>query len=179
MVLSKSKIKLFNSLKLKKYRQKHCLFVAEGHKIIHDLINSGISPSTIVSISDNLAHDIKNTQAEIIICDKIDIKKISNLKTSSDIIATFVIPQYGINLKEIFSELSLFCEDIQNPGNLGTIIRTADWFGIKNIFCSKNTVDLYNEKVVQATSGAIGRVKIHYTDTTEFFEEIKSNNLNV
>ncbi len=174
MPLTKNKIKLFNSLKLKKYRQKHCLFVAEGHKIILDLINSGIKPAAIVSVSDILCQDIKNSNAEIIITDKNDIKKISNLKTCSEIIATFNIPEYKINYKEIFSELSIFCEDIQNPGNLGTIIRTADWFGIKNILCSQNTADLYNEKVVQASSGAIGRTKVHYVDTVKFLEKSKS-----
>lgn len=170
-MLSKNKIKLFNSLKLRKYRKKHSLFVVEGAKITKDFILSGYLPRYIISENNDLKF-YANSKVEFIYAKKDDIKKISSLKTVSETIAVFDIPEYDIDYASIKEELVLFCDGIQNPGNLGTIIRTADWFGIKNIFCSDNTVDAYNSKVVQASMGAICRVKVHYVDAISFFLNI-------
>ncbi len=171
-MISKNKIKLFNSLKLRKYRKKHGLFIAEGQKIIKDLILSGLKVEYIISEENNLKEN--TSQAEFIQSTQNEIKNISSLKTPSDSIAIFEIPKYEINYKKITNELVLFCDNIQNPGNLGTIIRTADWFGIKNIICTEDTVDVYNLKVVQASMGAIGRVKVHYINAENFFNKLNN-----
>lgn len=173
-MISKSKIKLINSLKLRKYRKKHNLFIAEGQKIINDLIESGNIASCIIA-SDNFFNKNIIANTEFILTDYNEIKKISNLKTASNSLAIFEIPNFNLNFKNIENELIIFCDSIQNPGNLGTIIRTADWFGIKNIVCTEDTVDAYNPKVVQASMGAIGRVNIHYVNANIFFNKLSNN----
>ena len=170
-MLSKNKIKFFNSLKLRKYRNKHKLFIAEGEKIIKDFIDSGFIAQYIITVNDNFDY-VSTSDTEIIRVKEDELNKISDLKTSSDHIAVFEIPEYDINYSNLKNELTLFCDDIQNPGNLGTIIRTADWFGIKNVICTQDTVDVYNSKVVQASMGSVGRVKVHYIDKLNFFENI-------
>ena len=171
-MLSKNKIKFFNSLKLRKFRIKHNLFLDEGKKLTLDLLQSEIKPKYILTSSNNISFKTNHINFEIIELNSQEIKKISQLKTPPDIIGVFEIPHYKFDLAEFENSLSLFCDDIQNPGNLGTIIRTADWFGIKNIICSENTVDLYNPKTVQATMGAIASLKIHYVNKTVFFSQI-------
>ena len=172
-MLSKNKIKFFNSLKLRKYRNKHKLFIAEGEKITKDFIDSGFFAQYIITVSDNLDFDI-NPDTELILVKQDELKKITDLKTASELIAIFEIPEYDIDYNNLKNELTLFCDGIQNPGNLGTIIRTADWFGIKNVICTQDTVDVYNSKVVQASMGAIGRVKVHYVDKLNFFNKLEA-----
>jgi len=172
-MISKSKTKLFNSLKLRKYRKKHALFVAEGQKIINDLINSGTKTNCIISCNNDFKEN-NTSNYEFIFASQQEIKKNSNLKTPVDTIAIFELPNYEINFEELENELVLFCDNLQNPGNLGTIIRTADWFGIKNIICTEDTVDAYNPKVIQASMGAIARVKVHYVNTENFFNKLNN-----
>jgi len=173
-MLSKNKIKFFNSLKLRKYRKKHKLFIAEGKKIIKDLIDSDFIAEYIVTENEDFYYKL-NSNTELNIAGIDELKKITSLKTVSDSIAYFQIPEYNLDYNNLKNELTLFCDDIQNPGNIGAIIRTADWFGISNIICSKDTVDIYNPKVVQASMGAIARVKVHYVDKVNFFEKIANN----
>ncbi|MCF6365971.1 MAG: RNA methyltransferase [Bacteroidales bacterium] len=173
-MLSKSKIKFFNSIKLRKYRKKHKLFVAEGKKIIKDLVDSGFVVKYIVAEKNDFDFKL-NSYAELILTESSEFKKISSLKTVPDAIAYFQIPEYNLEYNNLKDELTLFCDGIQNPGNMGSIIRTADWFGISNIICSEDTVDIYNPKVVQASMGAIARVKVHYVDKVYFFDRIEGN----
>ncbi|NPA44653.1 MAG: RNA methyltransferase [Chlorobi bacterium] len=172
-MISKSKIKLFNSLKLRKYRKKHAFFIAEGQKIISDLIETGIKTNCIITCNENFEKKT-SINSELIYATQSEIKKITNLKTPVDTVAIFEIPNYTINFKDIENELVIFCDNIQNPGNFGTIIRTADWFGIKNIVCTEDTVDAFNPKVIQASMGAIGRVKVHYVNAENFFDKLKT-----
>jgi len=174
-MLSKNKIKFFNSLKLRKFRIKHNLFLAEGEKLVFNLLQSEIKPKFILTTSKELIPTEKYYNFEIFEVNNSDIHKISQLKTPPSIIGVFEIPDYKINFAEIENSLSIFCDDIQNPGNLGTIIRTADWFGIKTVFCSENTVDVYNPKTIQATMGSIASVKIHYINKTNFFSSLNKN----
>jgi len=168
--LSKNKIKLFNSLKLRKYRKKHRLFFAEGEKTIKDLLTSDYKCKYIVLNSErNFELDV---DCEIIYSDLTEMNKITALKTSSGIIAYFEFKEENLDLIEINNSLSLFLDDIQDPGNMGTIIRTAEWFGIKNVICSLNTVDIYNPKVIQATMGALAGVNIKYVESNDFFNNI-------
>ncbi|NPA68834.1 MAG: RNA methyltransferase [Chlorobi bacterium] len=170
-MLSKNKIKFFNSLKLRKFRIKHNLFIAEGKKSVSELLKSEIKPKFIISVNKNINLPKNNNEFEFIETNYSDIKKISFLKTAPEIIGVFEIPKYDTDLKTISESLSLYLDGLQNPGNLGTVIRTADWFGIKNIFCSKDTADVYNPKTVQATAGAVASVKVHYTGK-DFFKNL-------
>ncbi|MCT4615853.1 MAG: RNA methyltransferase [Marinifilaceae bacterium] len=173
-MLTNNHIKLFSSLHKKKYRDKEKLFIAEGHKIVKDLIEAGMNARYIIHTED-FTFSMKS-DAEIITDSSIKIKKISLLKTSAPIIGIFEIPEYKTDKLKVRNSLSLVLDQVQDPGNLGTIIRLADWFGIENIFCSKETADAFNPKVVQASMGAIARVKIIYTNLSELIHEYKSEN---
>lgn len=175
-MLSKNQIKLINSLKLKKYRKIRRLFLAEGVKLVNELLASHIKVKTIFAtfqwISNNM--HLSNKFKDIIYkIDEDELKRISSLTSPNQILAIFEMPQYEIDYKFISSHLSLALDNIKDPGNLGTIIRIADWFGIENIFCSPETVDLYNPKVIQATMGSISRVKVHYIDLVDLILKLK------
>ncbi len=172
---SKNKIKFFNSLKLRKFRIKHNLFLAEGEKIILELLRSEIKPRFIITSKENFP--VRPENFELLKADYSVLKKISALKTAPEVIGVFEIPKTAFKFNEIKNRLNLFCEDIQNPGNLGTIIRTADWFGIRYVFCSQNTADVYNPKVVQATMGAIASVKVIYVNKIDFFSKLPEDML--
>ena len=180
-MLSKNQIKLISSLQKKKFRDQHQLFVAEGYKLISDLLESKLESKYIIHTKQaNTSELLKaNNELELIECDASDLKKISSLKTPSDLIGVFKIPNSDINTSDISQSLSILLDDVQDPGNLGTIIRIADWFGIQHVFCSKNTVDLYNPKVIQASMGALSRVKVIYTDLPQLIGEFASTSFPV
>lgn len=161
--ISKNQIKYIQSLSNKKKRDEHHVFVVEGIKMVSELLPL-LKCQHLVVISEeiiNLSHkEIENSSLATIE----DFKKISSLKTPQNILAVFYKPNYDILSIDYTKELVLALDEVQDPGNLGTIIRLADWYGIKHILCSKNCADAYNPKVVQATMGAIARVEIHYTD---------------
>lgn len=175
-MLSKNLIKLINSLKQKKYRQKHGIFLIEGQKIINDLISLNVSFKNIITCKNDIHFD----DIELIRCKEQDLKKISFLKTAPDTVALVQIPEIEIEENEIVNNLTIALDGIQDPGNMGTIIRIANWFGIKNILCSTDCVDIYNPKVVQATMGALFGVKVHYVDLCEKLRKFgQSFNLSV
>lgn len=161
MTLSKNQLKLITSLSQKKYRTKHQLFTAEGVKVVKELLNSYLTLHHLFYTDDFDATTITNkTQIS-----NNELKKISNLKSPNKVFALFKIPTE----KEIASKnLIVALDDINDPGNLGTIIRLCDWFGVTQIVCSKNTVDAYNQKVVQSSMGSLTRVNIVYTDLPLF-----------
>jgi len=168
-VLSKNKIKLIRSLELKKNRSATGLFVAEGKKLLFDLLESGISILEIyctATIADELK--ISHSDLKVEIVGKDDLTRITFLKNTPEIVALCQIPNSVIDWDEIAAALTLVLDTIQDPGNLGTIIRLADWFGIRNIVCSEDCADLYNPKVVQSTMGAFARVKVHYVSLPGF-----------
>ncbi len=171
-MLSKSLIKLINSLAIKKYRQKNMLFVAEGRKLVSDLLQMKVKIRHIIT-SDT---DFKCNFAPVDYAKRDEMRKISNFKTSSDIFAIVEIPQYSFSIPELSNQLSLALDEIQDPGNMGTIIRIANWFGISNIICSVGCVDIYNPKVVQSSMGAIMGVKVHYINLPKTILELKANN---
>lgn len=177
MSISKKKATYIRSLKEKKYRTQHNTFVAEGSKLIFDLIANTRCQLLIVSEELEGAIPKVETEEDIIFVSRQEIKKISNLTTPPDSVAVFYQASHDYVTTDYLSKLNLVLDDIQDPGNLGTIIRVADWFGIENIFCSRNTVDVYNSKTVQATMGAIARVKTHYLDLEKFLIECSNNNL--
>ncbi len=183
-MLSKNKIKFINSIKKKKYREIHQCFFAEGEKLVDELLNSNVQ---IIEIFATAGWINKNKQGlylrpelDVIEISENDLNKISLLTTPNKVFAIAKQPVYEYKIEEICTGLSLFLENINDPGNLGTIIRIADWFGIKNIFCSKESVDVYNPKVVQTSMGAIYRVKIHYVESSEFLADLsKLENFNI
>ena len=166
-MITKNQIKLIRSLSQKKNRKKHKLFVAEGSKVVDELLASNLVLYSIYSI--------ENKYEEYECFFKISSEKlsmISNLKTPNNVLAVFKIPK----LRDIdFSKNIVALENISDPGNLGSIIRLCDWFGIDDLICSLDTVDCYNPKVIQATMGSIARVNITYSDFNFLIK--KSNNL--
>lgn len=162
-MLTNNDTKLINSLVKKKFRQKYNKFVVEGVKNIKEVLNSSIYVEKIYSIDDTFDdYPSKN----VLITER-ELKKISQLVTPNTALAVCEIPQEKNIQKNGFI---IALDDIRDPGNLGTIIRMADWFGIQQIVCSKKTVDLYNPKVIQSTMGSFIRVQINYTDLEQFFE---------
>lgn len=174
-MISKNKIKYITSLQNKKFRQKYNKFIIEGHKTVLDVIDSDYSISEIY-ICDVTKYKslLSNTDFEITEISDEEMKKISAFKTATDILA---IVDFNKNTQKNPANkgITLCLADIQDPGNLGTIIRSANWFGVENIVCSINTVDLYNTKTLQATMGAFANMNIFYTDLKEFLSNTKLN----
>lgn len=171
-MISKSQISFIKSLQQKKIRNEHGLFIAEGLKSISEFIHSDYVVDTIfytekvIPKLGKLSHNIK--QVEI---SPSDLSKISALTTPQLLLALIKIPQSrGLTTEMLKGSFTLALDGIQDPGNLGTIIRTADWFGFNQIFCSEDTVDVYNPKVVQATMGSLSRVHVDYIDLHKFLE---------
>ncbi|WGH74959.1 RNA methyltransferase [Tenacibaculum tangerinum] len=165
MSLSKNNIKLITSLQQKKYRQKHQLFVAEGVKVVSELLSSSLELEQLYAIEEFCIAE-KNISATII--SEKELKKISTLKTPNKVLGVFRIPKESATDKSSFI---VALDGVNDPGNLGTIIRLCDWFGVSELICSKNTVDCYNQKVVQSTMGSLTRVKITYVDLPEFLKQ--------
>lgn len=163
-MFSKSQFKLIKSLAQKKYRLKHQLFVAEGKKVISDLLNSSIELHSLFTTDDIFEAERNKT----FLIDEAELKKISNLTTPQTALAVFSMP---INKKPELKGLMVALDEVQDPGNLGTIIRMCDWFGVEQLICSAGTVDCYNPKVVQATMGSIARVNISYVSLPEFIKQ--------
>ena len=160
-MLSKNKIKYIRSLELKKNRKEERAFVAEGHKLVGDLLGHF---SCKLLVATRLWMDVhpQVVADEVIEVTQEELTRASLQKTPQDVLAIFEQPDYPMNPEVISQSLCLALDDVQDPGNLGTIIRVADWFGIEHIFCSLGTVDVYNPKTIQATMGALARVKLHY-----------------
>ncbi len=172
-MLSKNQIKHIRSLHQKKFRNELGLFIAEGPKLTEELLQSGYRVKEVYLLADALPDFQKNyptNKPEYFEVSRKDLERISTLKTPNDVLAVVEIPAIKPDYSKIFDQAILILDDIQDPGNLGTIIRSADWFGIKTILCSKNTVEAFNPKVVQATMGSICRVDVFYLDLALFFE---------
>ena len=166
-MLSKNDIKNIKSLELKKFRTEKGLFVAEGHKVVEEFL--GRLDCILLAATQEWLDSRKSIPSKRIeVLSPDELKRASLLQNPQDVIAVFVIPQHSTTLASAASSnLVLALDDVQDPGNLGTIVRIADWFGIKDIFCSKATADIYNPKAVQATMGALARVRVHYTDLSQ------------
>ncbi len=167
-MLSKNEIKFIQSLKQKKNRLEQGLFIAEGPKIVEEILNSNFIVERIFGTADffNKTTAIPAGIKQQIVTE-VDLEKISCLTTPQQVVAIVEMDQTNI---ETFQnkDWCLALDGIQDPGNLGTIIRTADWFGIKNIVCSNDTADIYNPKVIQSTMGSFTRVNVYYTNLNEW-----------
>lgn len=169
MALSKNKLKYIRSLKEKKYRTEYGVFVSEGHKLVGDLLLY-MKCQLLIATSDFLhALDISGIE-EVIEVNDSQLQQASFLRNPQQVLAIFYQPEINDKV-DITNQLTIALDGIQDPGNMGTIIRLADWYGIRHIFCSEDTVDVYNPKVVQATMGALARVNVHYLDLAVFLQE--------
>jgi TrmH family RNA methyltransferase len=166
-MVSKNQIKLITSLQQKKYRFANQLFFAEGIKVIQELVESNFELVHLYTTQKDF-EEISNDKRTIIA--ESDLKRMSALATPNSCLALFKIPS---EKKIIASGLILALDSIRDPGNLGTILRLCDWFGIGQLICSKETVDIYNPKVVQATMGSIARVNVNYVDLESYIGQTK------
>jgi TrmH family RNA methyltransferase len=174
-MLSKSQISLFKSLQHKKFRNVHGLFVAEGFKSVAEFIASGYPIQTVYH-TDAAAPKLLKLSAKINFQETSlnDLAKISSLTTPQEVIALIKVPQWPtLNAALLKNKYALVLDGVQDPGNMGTIIRTADWFGITHIICSDDSVDVYNPKVVQATMGSLARVNVYYADLQLAIPQLK------
>lgn len=163
-MISKAKLKYIRSLELKKNRKAEGVFVAEGPKLIEDLIRV-FEPTYIAATAEWIAAH-PDVRAEEVTEE--ELRRASFQEHPQQVLAIFRQPNDDVDAKEeITKNLCIALDDVQNPGNLGTIIRLADWFGIEHIFCSQGCADLYNPKVVQSTMGGMARVKVHYCNLPE------------
>ena len=157
-MVSKNQIKLISSLQQKKYREQHQLFVAEGIKCINELLNAAFSPVFLLA-----TEKVFDTQYDALVSyiSASELQKMSGLSSANSCLAVFKIPEPKLREDR---GLIVALDEIRDPGNLGTIIRLCDWFGVEQLFCSLETVDVYNPKVVQATMGSLARVAVQYVD---------------
>ena len=177
-MISKSVIKHIRNLHKKKFRKQYKLFVLEGDKLVCELLNSNMKYHKVYALKEW----IKEQKNNILQTDKIEVItekelfQLSTLKSPNKVIAIVDIPESYLNYSILNKDFFLVLDRINNPGNLGTIIRMADWFGIKNIICSEDSVECFNSKVTQASMGSIFRVKLHYVILKDFVHNcIKKN----
>ena len=169
-MISKSQVKYIQSLGQKKHRDELGVFIAEGPKLVNELVQQKEAVveqifATTEWINTNQKHSLN---IEIVEINDTELERISQLTTPNQVVA--IIKKFRIDEPVVKGKISLVLETIQDPGNLGTIIRTADWFGIENIICSEDCADIYNSKVVQSTMGSIARVKVFYTRLNSWLE---------
>ncbi len=181
-MLSLKEKKRLNLLKQKKYRQKYGFFIAEGDKIVKDFLRSDWEVHDLFVVKDWTANIQgeelqKNTRVHII--DRDELKKVSSLTTPHNVLAVVKIPERKTHFTPDPEKLVLMLDEIKDPGNLGTIIRTASWFGIHDILCSTNSVDVFNPKVIQSSMSALIHVRVWYQDLKKSLEQFKEADIPV
>lgn len=167
--LTKNLVKMITSLSKKKGRDELGLFMAEGPKLVNDLLPV-FSCKYLIATAEYLAIHPSSKAESIIQVSEADLKKVSQLCAPQSVVAVFEKQSDKLRWDQLQQSLTLMLDTVQDPGNLGTIIRLADWFGIENVICSHETADVYNPKVVQATMGALARVHVYYTDLCKLLE---------
>jgi len=156
---------------MRKFRRQKNLFVAEGTKLVGDLLSS-IQPTYVAALPSWISKhqdDLKDIPVDEITPE--ELQRASLLRAPQEVIALYPIPHYILDMNSLKGKLTLALDGVQDPGNLGTIVRIADWFGIEDILCSNDSADIYNPKAIQATMGAIARVRLHYVDLPEILEQ--------
>lgn len=171
-MLSKNEIKQIRSLRQKKYRRQHNAFVVEGEKSVSEVVKSHLHILKVVH-TPRMSHAVVNlTDVSLSEVDEQTMQSLSSFTTAAGILAVVAIPDIDFT-PDRFSDTVLALDGITDPGNLGTIVRTADWFGITDILCAEDCVDLYNPKTVQATMGSLVRVRVHYVPLAETLAELQ------
>ncbi|CAN5489500.1 RNA methyltransferase [soil metagenome] len=180
-MISKGQIKLIASLQQKKFRKEHGLFIVEGEKVCKDLIDSGWTIQSVFMTEEfrqeKFARWAKKVSSEIVT--EKELEKISSFTSPQQIIAVAEIRDKRFSIDLISKGLSLMLDDIRDPGNLGTMIRIADWFGIETVICSETCADMYNPKTVQATMGSLFRVNVYYQPLLDVMQKCSGKNIPV
>ncbi|HVN57442.1 MAG TPA: RNA methyltransferase [Bacteroidales bacterium] len=181
-MLNRNKLKHILSLQKKKVREEEGLFVVEGDKIVREFLSSGMKVISLIAKPEfisGLPEDIAAVPGEIIPVSYEELKRASSLKTPHNAMAIVKMKEQAPEIKADHSSLTVVLDFIQDPGNLGTIIRAAAWFGLNRIVCSDTCVDVYNSKVIQATMGAILNVSVEYTSLESFLKNAREQDINV
>ena len=181
-MISKAKIKFIKSLQNKKIRDAEKLFVIEGDKLVKEFLIAKVKVKILLAkpeFLNSLPPDLTEDVHEIGDVSYTELKQISSLKTPNNALAVIRMPERELNLKEILKHFCVALDTVQDPGNMGTIIRAAGWFGIKNIICSPDCVDVYNPKVIQASMGALLHVNVFYNDLKSFLDLAAKNSVPV
>ncbi len=179
-MLSKNQLRFLQSLSAKKIREKSGLYIAEGEKIVEELLESGEEIKHLFATPSWIEKNQKKIKkTNTIEVKEIELKKISKLTTPNEVLAVVPMPANKLSVNTLKDKLVIALDDIRDPGNLGTIIRIADWFGIDEIICSKQTVDCFNHKVVQAAMGSLLRVHIHYTSLDALLKNAAENKIEI
>jgi TrmH family RNA methyltransferase len=177
-MISKNQIKFVRQLEQKKFRKAENLFIAETHKVVGDLLAAGFRPVQLFATNDWISEHcpmLATLDCQITEVCLDELTRLSLQQHPQQVLALFPIPSAPQPLSNLTSKLSILLDNVQDPGNLGTIIRIADWFGIDTIYCSPGTVDAWNPKVVQATMGSIARVHIIYIEPDELFSQLPAD----
>lgn len=177
-MLSKATLQLIRSLDTRKGRRQHGLFVAEGPRLVGELL--GHFQCEVLFYTDNPAYEplltaasSQNSRTSVSLLSESDMKRCSLQQSPQGVLALFRIPQYELNPIEMAEQqLCIALDGVQDPGNLGTIVRLADWFGVTNILCSSDTCDIWNPKAVQATMGGLARVRVHYINIPAWLQSL-------
>lgn len=175
MMLSKQLTNVVQNLEKKKFREKYNLFLVEGGKLVDELITSGITVNRLIARESWLNE--RENDIGAIQCVQVterEMQRLSNFKSLPEVIALAEIPSYEWKKEEVVRSLSLVLNGIQDPGNLGTILRTCDWFGVERVFCDRDTVSAFNPKTVQASMGAVFRTKVFYLDLPQLLQQLVS-----
>lgn len=178
-MLTNNKIKLIKSLDQKKARKENGCFVVEGEKMVKELLQSRFETIEVFAVQsyiDELPAELTKN-VEISVVSEKDLDRLTHLKTANKAIALAKLPDKKEESASAQNGISIALENIQDPGNLGTIVRTMAWFGIKDVFCTPDTVDVYNPKVIQSTMGAIFKVNVHYCDLSELAKSAKQKGI--
>jgi TrmH family RNA methyltransferase len=181
-MISRNKINFIISLQKKKVREEEQLYVIEGDKIVREFLAAGVPVHSLIAKPEflgSIAADLKSRVDEVLEVSYDELKKISTLKTPHNAVAVIPVKENNLIHAEVLKDLCVVLDCIQDPGNLGTIIRAAGWFGLKNIICSKDSVDVYSPKVIQASMGAILSVNVFYIDLKDFLIDARKNNIPV
>ena len=177
-MLSKARIKQIHSLEQKKYRRQEGLFVAEGHKLVGELLAAGHTPTYLCHTELWTSNTPLSCPVDLV--SEAELKSASLLQHPQQVLALFPLPQWQLPTIETCREtLILALDGVQDPGNLGTICRLADWFGIEDIICSTETADIFNPKAIQATMGAISRVRVHYANLKDILAEAATQDTHI
>jgi TrmH family RNA methyltransferase len=168
MALSASQIKQLQSLKLKKNRKALGVFVAEGEKVVNELIASGLTPSSVYTTT---PIDLNLPEERIVVISEKTLGRISHFNTPNKLLAVFPLPKTSFQAETAKEELIMVLDQINDPGNMGTLIRIADWFGIRHVICSEGCADPYQPKVVQASMGSIAHVQLYTEHLPALFEQ--------
>lgn len=175
-MISRARIKWIKSLEMRKYRILHNAFVAEGPKLVGELLPYSV-PLYVAATQEWLAvnRHLISAVKEVDEVSREELERASLLRTPQSVLAVMPIPDRKLDISDISGQLVIALDSVQDPGNLGTILRIADWFGIRQVLCSEGTADIYNPKCVQSCMGALARVKVHYCNLPETINKAQTN----